>query len=238
MSKQDNNEKTLSNEQQERLHHCEQIVREGQRAFLKTCVALTVIDKEGLFWPFRSLTAYCGETFDMDDAATTRHKQAGELLLTLSGLSADELLEGKADMLLPNCEGQCREFNKLEPDMQKQVWTEVVRLHNEEQRKITALLIREVVQQMTGTTKEPATKPAPVPCMAKMVIGFDDHEVFDQAGTVESAAEYFGVDCNRDKNNLTLSLKAESREQLFRKLASWSKVYDVQRVVIDFTTIQ
>lgn len=225
----------LTKEQQDKLARCESVIRDGQSAFLKTCVALTVIDAHGLYAPHKSLTAYCAATFDMDDAATTRHKQAGELLLVLSGLTADELLDGKGTMPLPTNEGQCREFNRLEPAVQKQVWEAVVASGE----KITAALIRSIVRKLTGVEeKVTEPKPTPKPCAAKLTLRFEDHEVFDNAGAVQTAGEHFGVECKRQKNNLTFSLKAQSREDLFKKLASWSKVYDVQRVVIDFTEVE
>lgn len=231
----------LSDEQKARLQQCENTIREGQNAFLKTCVAIVTIDSGELFRPHKSLHAYCAFVFDFSDTETGRYRNAGHVLMNLSGLSAEELFAGvEADTVLPVNEGQCREMARLknadgqqDVDLQRQVWAEVIKRAGKE--KITAKLIKEVIDEMTGSDDGGETVSQDKPCSAKLSIRFDEDENFDLAQPLEAAVKHFGVECSRRKNTLTFGVEAESREKLLHKLAGWASKYDVTRIVVDFS---
>lgn len=104
----------LTDAQQAKLQDCEIVIEDGLKAFLKTCIAVVVIDDLELYKPHKSLHAYCAFRFDYSDTETGRLRNAGHVLVNLSGLSADDLFSGKeSDIVLPANEGQCREMAKL-----------------------------------------------------------------------------------------------------------------------------
>lgn len=235
----DEQKDVLSPEDQARLQQCENTIREGQNAFLKTCVAIVTIDAGELFRPHKSLHAYCAFVFDFSDTETGRYRNAGHVLMNLSGLSAEELFAGvEADTVLPVNEGQCREMARIknadgqqDADLQRKVWAEVIKRAGKE--KITAKLIRDVVDELVDGVE--AVTSSGKPCSAKLTLRIEEHEGYDTAGAVEDAAKYFGVECSRRKNNLTFGVEADSKEKLLKKLAGWAAKYDVTRIVVDFS---
>lgn len=235
----------LTTEQQHTLEQMEGVIRDYQRAFLKTCVALTVIESGDLYRPFKSLTAYCRAKFEMDDAATTRHKQAGELLLALSGKTAEELLSGSVTkMKLPANEGQCRELTQLDPETQRSAWTKVLESSKKDDFKITAKAIRKVVKEMTApeseempsaerkTEESPTDSEPVVECQAALTLTFETEA---SATVAEDALGYSGEQLVRDGNDLTWTIVGESKETIIEKLAHWSQLGSVSRAVIDFS---
>ncbi|HCS50105.1 hypothetical protein [Rubinisphaera sp.] len=243
-----NNKKdALSPEDQVLLTECETIIVDGQKAFIRTCVAIVTIDKCDLFRPHKSLHAYCAFRFDFSDTETGRYRNAGIVLLNLSGLSAEAMLAGKKSAeghynILPANEGQSREMAKLkDAELQNKVWGEVIALSKKMDGKITAKLIKEVIEAITGDGGSDdgdgeSTSPSPdKPCSAKLSIRFEEDENFDLAQPLKDAAEYFGVKCMKRKNNLTLVLDADSKVKLLHKLADWAAKYDVTRIVVDFS---
>lgn len=235
----------LTDAQRAKLQVCEIVIEDGQKAFLKTCIAVVVIDDLELYKPHKSLHAYCAFRFDYSDTETGRLRNAGHVLVNLSGLSADDLFTGKeSPVLLPANEGQCREMAKLkkgkeqDADLQQKVWEEVLKRHKNGE-KITAKLIRDVVDEMNGDggsnvgDDDSATSPDG-PCNAKLSIKFEDDEHFDLAQPLEAAAKHFGTDVARRKNTLTFGVEGKSREKLLHKLAGWAAAYQVTRIVVDF----
>lgn len=256
-------EQKLSPEDQVLLTECEAFIVDGQKAFIRTCLAIVMIDEYMLYRPHKSLHAYCAFRFDFSDTETGRYRNAGRVLLNLSGMEAEWLwaeadlwLSGKSEFKpqyssLPANEGQCREMARIknaageqDADLQQQVWAEVIS-RSKKGEKITAKLIKEVIDQMTGDNggsdeevdgaEETASPIVEKPCNAKLSIRFEEDENFDLAQPLKDAAEYFGVECSRRKNNLTFGVEADSREKLLHKLAGWAAKYDVTRIVVDFS---
>jgi hypothetical protein len=107
-------------------------------------------------------------------------------------------------------------------------------------QKITAALITQLGDQSPTPEPESTVLPVTQPvvaqkksrkkttCSAKLQVALD-------SSVLQDAAEYNGIKCDEVSPGIyEFSVVTEDKPSLFRELASWSRVYDVTKITIDF----
>lgn len=123
----------LNIDESHELERCEVVIKQGLQTFIEVGQALMTIREKRLYRiGFKTFEDYCVERWSMDKRHANRLIQASE---TISNL-------GPMGPVLPQSERQTRPLTSLEPEIQKEVWTEVVKTHSD---NITAAKVQTVV---------------------------------------------------------------------------------------------
>lgn len=123
----------LNIDESHELERCEVVIKQGLQTFIEVGQALMTIREKRLYRiGFKTFEDYCVERWSMDKRHANRLIQASE---TISNL-------GPMGPVLPQSERQTRPLTSLEPEIQKEVWTEVVKTHGD---NITAAKVQTVV---------------------------------------------------------------------------------------------
>lgn len=123
----------LNIDESHELERCEVVIKQGLQTFIKVGQALMTIREKRLYRiGFKTFEDYCVERWSMDKRHANRLIQASE---TISNL-------GPIGPVIPQTESQVRPLTSLEPEIQKEVWTEVVKTHGD---NITAAKVQTVV---------------------------------------------------------------------------------------------
>lgn len=123
----------LNIDESHELERCEVVIKQGLQTFIEVGQALMTIREKRLYRiGFKTFEDYCVERWSMDKRHANRLIQASE---TISNL-------GPMGPVLPQSERQTRPLTSLEPEIQKEVWTEVVKTHG---YNITAAKVQTVV---------------------------------------------------------------------------------------------
>ncbi len=146
VTKNANENSKLTGDQKTRLRQLESVVRKGLSAFLEVSQAILSIEREHLYLPHRSLTAYCWAAWDMSPSDVSRCRSAAIVLVNLG-----DKFGGK----LPANESQARCLQHLKAEEQVQAWQAVL----DRNEKVTAGLIREVVTELFGATEKVELEP-------------------------------------------------------------------------------
>jgi len=104
------------------LERCEVVIKQGLQTFIEVGQALMTIREKRLYRiGFKTFEDYCVERWSMDKRHANRLIQASEAISNL----------GPMGPVLPQSERQTRPITSLEPEIQKEVWTEVVKTHGD-----------------------------------------------------------------------------------------------------------
>ena len=123
----------LNIDESHELERCEVVIKQGLQTFIEVGQALMTIREKRLYRiGFKTFEDYCVEKWSMDKRHANRLIQASE---TISNL-------GPIGPVIPQTESQVRPLTRLEPEIQKEVWTEVVKTHGD---NITAAKVQTVV---------------------------------------------------------------------------------------------
>ena len=123
----------LNIDESHELERCEVVIKQGLQTFIEVGQALMTIREKRLYRiSFKTFEDYCVGRWAF------RRRQAYQLIEASSVISN---LSAMAH-ILPQSERQTRPLTSLEPEIQKEVWTEVVKTHGD---NITAAKVQTVV---------------------------------------------------------------------------------------------
>ena len=132
----------LNIDESHELERCEVVIKQGLQTFIEVGQALMTIKEKRLYRiGFKTFEDYCVERWSI---SRPRAFQLIEAANVISGLST--IVD-----ILPKTESQVRPLTSLEPEIQKEVWTEVVKTHGE---NITAAKVQTVVNDWKPINQE------------------------------------------------------------------------------------
>lgn len=134
----------LNIEESHELERCEVVIKQGLQTFIEVGQALMTIREKRLYRiGFKTFEDYCTYKWGMVQQSATRLIRAYE---TVTNLQSEPM-----GSVLPQSERQIRPLTSLEPEIQKEVWTEVVKTHGD---KITAAKVQAVVNDWKPVNQE------------------------------------------------------------------------------------
>jgi len=132
----------LNIDESHELERCEVVIKQGLQTFIEVGQALMTIKEKRLYRiGFKTFEDYCVERWSI---SRPRAFQLIEAANVISGLST--IVD-----ILPKTESQVRPLTSLEPEIQKEVWTEVVKTHGD---NITAAKVQNVVNDWKPVNQE------------------------------------------------------------------------------------
>ena len=132
----------LNIDESHELERCEVVIKQGLQTFIEVGQALMTIKEKRLYRiGFKTFEDYCVERWSI---SRPRAFQLIEAANVISGLST--IVD-----ILPKTESQVRPLTSLEPEIQKEVWTEVVKTHGD---NITAAKVQTVVDDWKPVNQE------------------------------------------------------------------------------------
>jgi hypothetical protein len=136
--------KILNIEESHELERCEVVIKQGLQTFIEVGEALFIIRDKRLYRnEFNTFEDYCTHKWGMVQQSATRLIRAYE---TVTNLQSEPI-----GSLLPQSESQIRPLTSLEPEIQKEVWKEVIETHKE---NITAAKVQSVVNDWKAVNQE------------------------------------------------------------------------------------
>jgi hypothetical protein len=134
----------LNIDESHELERCEVVIKQGLQTFIEVGQALMTIREKRLYRiGFKTFEDYCTHKWGMVQQSATRLIRAYE---TVSNLQSEPI-----GSVLPKSENQVRPLTSLEPEIQKEVWTEVVKTHGD---NITAAKVQTVVNDWKPLNQE------------------------------------------------------------------------------------
>ena len=134
----------LNIDESHELERCEVVIKQGLQTFIEVGQALMTIREKRLYRiGFKTFEDYCTHKWGMVQQSATRLIRAYE---TVSNLQSEPI-----GSVLPKSENQVRPLTSLEPEIQKEVWTEVVKTHGD---NITAAKVQTVVNDWKPVNQE------------------------------------------------------------------------------------
>ena len=132
----------LNIDESHELERCEVVIKQGLQTFIEVGQALMTIKEKRLYRiGYKTFEDYCVEKWSI---SRPRAFQLIEAANVISGLST--IVD-----ILPKTESQVRPLTSLEPEIQKQVWSEVVKTHGD---NITAAKVQTVVNDWKPINQE------------------------------------------------------------------------------------
>ena len=132
----------LNIDESHELERCEVVIKQGLQTFIEVGQALMTIKEKRLYRiGYKTFEDYCVEKWSI---SRPRAFQLIEAANVISGLST--IVD-----ILPKTESQVRPLTSLEPEIQKQVWSEVVKTHGD---NITAAKVQTVVNDWKPVNQE------------------------------------------------------------------------------------
>lgn len=132
----------LNIEELHELERCEVVIKQGLKTFIEVGEALFIIRDKRLYRnEFNTFEDYCQQKWHLGKRYVNQLIQASEVISNLGAMAP----------ILPESERQVRPLTSLEPEIQKEVWKEVVETHGE---NITAAKVQEIVQQWKPLNQE------------------------------------------------------------------------------------
>lgn len=126
---------SLTITEQHELERCEIVIQQGLETFIEVGTALMIIRDKRLYRvDFGTFEEYCRERWGVEKSQTYRLIDAAKVVSNLSPIGE----------VLPRTESQARPLAKLEPELQREAWAEVVRDNGP---NITAAKVEEVVDR-------------------------------------------------------------------------------------------
>ena len=124
------------------LERCEIVIKQGLQTFIEVGQALMTIKEKRLYRiVFKTFEDYCVERWAFKKTQAYQLIDASVVISNLSAIAE----------ILPKTESQTRPLTSLEPEIQKEVWTEVVKTHGD---NITAAKVQEVVNEWKPVNHE------------------------------------------------------------------------------------
>jgi len=137
----------LNIDESHELERCEVVIKQGLQTFIEVGEALFIIRDKRLYRrEFNTFEDYCTDKWGMVQQSATRLIRAYE---TVTNLQSEPM-----GSLLPESERQVRPLTSLEPEIQKEVWKEVVKQSEETRQPITAAKVQSVVNDWNPVNKE------------------------------------------------------------------------------------
>jgi hypothetical protein len=135
----------LNIEESHELERCEVVIKQGLQTFIEVGEALFIIRDKRLYRrEFNTFEDYCQEKWSMPRRHVNRMIAASETIINL----------GPMGPILPESERQVRPLTSLEPEIQKEVWKEVVKQSEETRQPITAAKVQMVVNDWKPVNQE------------------------------------------------------------------------------------
>ena len=132
----------LNIEESHELERCEVVIKQGLNTFIEVGQALMTIKEKRLYRiNFKTFEDYCIERWAISKPRAYQLIEAANVMIGLSTIVD----------VLPQTESQTRPLTSLEPEIQKEVWKEVVETHGE---KITAAKVQSVVNNWKPVNQE------------------------------------------------------------------------------------
>ena len=134
----------LNIDESHELERCEVVIKQGLQTFIEVGQALMTIREKRLYRiGFKTFEDYCVGRWGMVQQSATRLIRAYE---TVTNLQSEPM-----GSVLPQSERQTRPLTSLEPEIQKEVWKEVVQTHG---NKITYTNVQTVVNDWKPINQE------------------------------------------------------------------------------------
>ena len=132
----------LNIEESHELERCEVVIKQGLNTFIEVGEALFIIRDKRLYRrEFNTFEDYCQEKWRLSKPYVNRIIAASQSFTNLAPIG----------VILPNTESQVRPLTSLEPEIQKEVWKEVVKTHGE---NITAAKVQSVANDWKPVNQE------------------------------------------------------------------------------------
>jgi hypothetical protein len=132
----------LNIDESHELERCEVVIKQGLQTFIEVGQALRTIREKRLYRiSFKTFEDYCVGRWAFKRSEAYRLIDASVVISNLSPMGE----------LLPNNERQIRPLTSLEPEIQKEVWKEVVKTHGD---NITAAKVQTVVNDWKPVNQE------------------------------------------------------------------------------------
>jgi hypothetical protein len=135
----------LNIEESHELERCEVVIKQGLNTFIEVGEALFIIRDKRLYRrEFNTFEDYCQEKWSLGKRYVNQLIQASEVISNLGAIAP----------VLPQTESQTRPLTSLEPEIQKEVWKEVVKQSEETRQPITAAKVQTVVNYWKPVNQE------------------------------------------------------------------------------------
>jgi hypothetical protein len=132
----------LNIDESHELERCEVVIKQGLNTFIEVGQALMVIKEKRLYRiNFKTFEDYCIERWAISKPRAYQLIEAANVMIGLSTIVD----------VLPQSESQVRPLTSLEPEIQKEVWKEVVETHG---KNITAAKVQEIVEHWKPLNEE------------------------------------------------------------------------------------
>jgi hypothetical protein len=132
----------LNIDESHELERCEVVIKQGLQTFIEVGQALMTIKEKRLYRiSFKTFEDYCIEKWAITKTQANRLIQASETIISLTPIG----------VILPQTESQTRPLTSLEPEIQKEVWKEVVETHG---KNITAVKVQSVANDWKPVNQE------------------------------------------------------------------------------------
>jgi hypothetical protein len=132
----------LNIDESHELERCEVVIKQGLNTFIEVGEALFIIRDKRLYRrEFNTFEDYCQQKWSLGKRYVNQLIQASEVISNLGAIAP----------VLPKTESQTRPLTSLEPEIQKEVWKEVVETHRE---NITAAKVQSVVNDWKPVNQE------------------------------------------------------------------------------------
>jgi hypothetical protein len=132
----------LNIDESHELERCEVVIKQGLQTFIEVGQALMTIKEKRLYRiSFKTFEDYCLEKWAITKTQANRLIQASETIISLTPIG----------VILPQTESQTRPLTSLEPEIQKEVWKEVIETHG---KNITAVKVQSVVNDWKPVNEE------------------------------------------------------------------------------------
>jgi ParB family chromosome partitioning protein len=135
----------LNIDESHELERCEVVIKQGLNTFIEVGEALFLIRDKRLYRrEFNTFEDYCQEKWALSKPYVNRIIAASQTFTNLAPIG----------VILPNTESQVRPLTSLEPEIQKEVWKEVVKQSEETRQPITAAKVQSVVNDWKPVNEE------------------------------------------------------------------------------------
>ena len=135
----------LNIEESHELERCEVVIKQGLQTFIEVGQALMTIKEKRLYRiSFKTFEDYCLEKWAFKRTHVYQLIEASAVISNLSAMAN----------ILPQSERQVRPLTSLEPEIQKEVWKEVVKQSEETRQPITAAKVQSVANDWKPVNQE------------------------------------------------------------------------------------
>jgi ParB family chromosome partitioning protein len=135
----------LNIDESHELERCEVVIKQGLNTFIEVGEALFIIRDKRLYRrEFNTFEDYCQQKWSLGKRYVNQLIQASEVISNLGAMAP----------ILPESERQVRPLTSLEPEIQKEVWKEVVKQSEETRQPITAARVQSVANDWKHVNEE------------------------------------------------------------------------------------